>query len=204
MTTPTTSADSDTWTVDLWLDPSCPLTRHTARWITRVADHVPLQIRWRVMSLSVLNEHRDDDPEDDPHGYLWVPARVATAVLTEHGHHALGEFYAALWTEPDGTEREWLGDFGEALQRSGLPADLEDAGMSTDHDVALRASHHEGVDRIDAEVGTPILAITTPAGDEGAFFGPVLSAVPPPTDALRLWEAMVLLSQVPAFREAKG
>ena len=53
------------WTVDFWLDPACPLTRHTARWITRVADEIPIRIRWRVMSLSVLNEHRDDDPEGE-------------------------------------------------------------------------------------------------------------------------------------------
>ncbi|MBP2364814.1 mycothiol-dependent nitroreductase Rv2466c family protein [Pseudonocardia parietis] len=104
------------WTVDFWLDPACPLTRHTARWVVRIAEEVPLQVRWRVMSLSVLNEHRDDDPEDDPHGYLWIPARVAAAVQTEDGHTALGRFYDALWTEPDGTEREWIGDIDAALQ----------------------------------------------------------------------------------------
>lgn len=54
------------WTVDFWLDPACPLTRNTARWIARIAKQVPLNVQWRVMSLSVLNEHRDDDPEDDP------------------------------------------------------------------------------------------------------------------------------------------
>jgi hypothetical protein len=104
-----------TATVDFWLDPSCPLTRHTARWLVSIADDVPLRVRWRVMSLSVLNENRDDDPEDDPEGYLWIPARVAAA------------------------------------------------GASTAHDAALRASHHEGVDRVEAEIGTPVLTVTTPA-----------------------------------------
>ncbi|WP_053675967.1 hypothetical protein [Streptomyces sp. WM4235] len=77
------------WSVDFWLDPACPLTRHTARWIAQVADQMALQVRWWVMSLAVLNEHRDDDPEGDPHGYLWIPARIAAAVQTEHGHTAL-------------------------------------------------------------------------------------------------------------------
>jgi hypothetical protein len=190
------------WTVDFWLDPACPLTRHTARWIAQLADEIPLQVRWRVMSLSVLNEHRDDDPEDDPNGYLWIPARVAAAVQTEHGHDALGAFYDALWTDPDGTEREWNGDISEALQRSGLPAGLADAGTSTDYDAALRTSHHAGVDRIDAEIGTPVLVITTPDEHQQALFGPVLSA-PTGAHARRLWEATVLLTSIPTFREIK-
>jgi hypothetical protein len=192
------------WCVDFWLDPACPLTRHTGRWINQVADEVPLQVRWRVMSLSVLNEHRDDDPEDDPHGYLWIPARVAAAVQTEHGHAALGAFHDALWTDPDGTEKEWLGDLAEALHRSGLPTELARTGTTTDYDQALRASHHAGVDRIDAEIGTPVLVVTTPDGARRAFFGPVLHAVPSGEASLRLWSAMLDLIAVPAFHELKA
>ena len=105
----TTVTDAQTgWAVDFWLDPACPLTRHTARWITQLANEVPIEVNWHVMSLSILNEHRDDDPESDPQGYLWISARVAAAVQTKHGHDALGAFYDALWAEPDGTERQWL------------------------------------------------------------------------------------------------
>jgi hypothetical protein len=191
------------WTVDFWLDPACPLTRHTARWITRVAGELPVSVRWRVMSLSVLNEHRDDDPEGDPEGFLWIPARVAAAVQTGHGHAALGAFHEALWTDPDGAEREWIGDLAEALERCGLPAGLRAAGDSSDSDEALRASHRDGVDRVAAEVGTPILAVTTPEGRQTAFFGPVLGSLPDPEDVLRVWEGTLLLTGVPAFREVK-
>lgn len=192
------------WTVDFWLDPACPLTRHTARWIVRIADEVPLQVRWRVMSLSVLNEHRDDDPEDGPHGYLWIPARVAAAVQTEDGHAALGRFYDALWTEPDGTEREWIGDIDDALQRSGLPVGRAESGLSTAYDRVLRASHHDGVDRIDADIGTPVLVVATPQGIERAFSGPVLHEVPDARDSLQLWHALTGLVSVPAFHEIKA
>lgn len=192
------------WTVDFWLDPACPLTRHTARWIVRITDEVPLQVRWHAMSLSVLNEHRDDDPEGDPHGYLWIPARVAAAVQTEAGHAALGTFYDALWTEPDGTEREWIGEIDEALHRSGLPIGLADSGTSTDYDQALRASHHDGVGRIDAEIGTPVLAVATPHGIERAIYGPVLHDLPNEQDSLHLWRALTGLVSVPAFHEIKA
>lgn len=61
------------WTVDFWLDPACPLTRNTAGWIVSVARQLPVDVRWRVRSLSVLNEHRDDDREGDDAGYLQMP-----------------------------------------------------------------------------------------------------------------------------------
>lgn len=192
------------WTVDCWLDPACPATRHTARWIGLVAERVHLEIRWHAMSLAILNEHRDDDPEGDPDGYLWIPARVAAAVGTEHGSAALGAFYDALWTNPDGAERAWIGDFGEALRRSRLPEGLGEVGDSTAYDEALRASHRAGVDLVDAEVGTPILAVTSPAGDRRAFFGPVLDGVPARDEASRLWEALALLGGVGGFRELKA
>jgi hypothetical protein len=192
------------WTVDFWLDPACPLTRVTARWVVLVSEQVPLDVRWRVMSLSVLNEHRDDDPEGDPEGWLWIPARVATAVQVNHGHAALGRLHDALWTEPDGTDREEMGDLADALQRCGLPAELAGAGFSTDYDRALRASHAEAVGRIDAEIGTPVLAITSPEGAQHTIFGPVIAAVPSATDALRLWQGTLLVAGVPGFREIKA
>ncbi|SDK59210.1 disulfide bond formation protein DsbA [Nonomuraea jiangxiensis] len=191
------------WTVDFWLDPCCPLTRLTARWLAVVAREVPLDVRWRVMSLSVLNEHRDVDPEGDDSGYLWIPARIAAAVQAEHGHAALGAFHEALWTDPDGTHREWIGDLAEALRRCGLPPGLAAAGHTTGYDAALRASHQDGVGRIDAEIGTPVLAVTTPDGEQHALFGPVITAVPPPAQALRLWQGTLLLAGVPGFREIK-
>lgn len=219
-------ASAEAWGVDFWLDPTCPLTRHTARWLKQVAEQVPLEVTWRVMSLSVLNEHREDDPEGNPDGYLWIPARIATAVQTGHGSEALGAFYEALWTTPDGAERsgedptgdgeqspdqsaygtehDWLADFRAALARCGLPSSLADAGTSTEHDEALRASHGEGVNLIDTELGTPILRLTAPDGTRRAFFGPVLDPVPDEAESLTVWEALTALVGAPSLRELKG
>jgi hypothetical protein len=192
------------WIVDFWLDPSCPLTRITAQWIAMVAGQVPLEVRWRVMSLSVLNEHREVDPEGDEAGYLWIPARIATAVQVNHGHAALGAFYDALWTDPNDSGREWIGEFEDALRRCGLPPELAEAGLTTEYEAALRASHQEAVSRIEAEVGTPILGITTPSGDEHTVFGPVITKHPSAEDALRLWQGTLLLASIPGFRELKS
>ncbi|MFD3520581.1 disulfide bond formation protein DsbA [Streptomyces sp. NPDC058653] len=197
------TGDRDRWTVDFWFDPACPLSRITASWIVTVAERRPIDIRWRVMSLSVLNEGKDVDPEGDEEGYLWIPARVCVAIRTLHGHEALGRFYDALWTAPDGGRREWIRDIGEALGAAGLPAELALAGFTTDHDRALRASHQEAMSLVVGEVGTPILAVTHPSGARHAFFGPVISETPDPEDALRLWDGTLLVASVPEFREIK-
>lgn len=201
---------ASTWAVDFWFDPSCPLTRLTRRWLAEVAERRPIEVVWRVMSLSVLNEGRDDDPEGDPDGYLWIPARICAAVQVEHGHEALGRFYDALWTtghDEDGDEgereRDWLGDFEAALAAAGLPARLAAAGWSTDHDAALRASHDGAIALVGDGVGTPVLAVTDDAGHRSAFFGPVVSTVPTGADAVRLWEGALLVARVPGFRELK-
>jgi hypothetical protein len=129
---------------DFWFDPSCPYTWVTARWLVEVTSVRPVSVCWRVMSLSVLNEGRDDDPEGDPDGYLWVPVRICAAVREEFGHEALGRFYAELW-HPDHRGGDWTANHTGALARAGLPTRLADAGMSTDNDSAVRASHAEAI-----------------------------------------------------------
>ncbi|MGP3931121.1 mycothiol-dependent nitroreductase Rv2466c family protein [Nonomuraea sp. KM88] len=192
---------------DIWFDPSCPYTWVTSRWLLEVRKVRPVEVRWHVMSLSVLNEGRDDDPEGDPEGYLWVPVRVCAAVRRHHGQEALGRFYTALWTTGDGGD--WIGDLRAALESAGLPAGLAEAGLSTDYDDDVRASHAEGIALVGEHVGTPIVAVTGTGDGPGgsgriAFFGPVVSRVPRGEDAGRLWDGTLLVAGTPGFHELKG
>jgi 2-hydroxychromene-2-carboxylate isomerase len=206
-------------TVDFWFDPSCPYTWLTSRWLLEAAAVRSLEVRWHLMSLSVLNEDRDDDPENDPEGYLWVPVRVCAAVLEEYGQEALAKFYTALWTkESEGSspEEEWLDDLQDALERAGLPRSLAAAGTTTEHDAAVRASHEEAMSLIGKDVGTPVTAVGP--GDEheeaqaaegarrrtAAFFGPVISRIPTGEEAGRLWDAVLLAASTPGFHELKA
>ncbi|CAL9280019.1 DsbA family protein [Streptomyces sp. SudanB182_2057] len=86
-------------TVDVWFDPACPYTWLTARWLREAAQVRPLALRWHLMSLALLNEGRDDDPEEDPEGYLMVPVRIGTAVRHHYGQEALAGFHASLWAD---------------------------------------------------------------------------------------------------------
>ncbi|PSK97765.1 hypothetical protein CLV63_107158 [Murinocardiopsis flavida] len=191
------------WTADFWFDPSCPYTWITSRWVLEAAAVRPIDVRWHVMSLSVLNEGRDDDPEGDPEGYLWVPVRICAAVRQEYGGAALGRFYTALWTV-DGAGDDWAGPLDDALTMAGLPRALAEAGMSTDYDDAVRASHAEGIALVGGHVGTPVVAATDPAGRRTAFFGPVISRLPRGEQAGELWDGTVLVAGTPGFHELKG
>lgn len=194
-----------------WFDPSCPYTWVTSRWMRELERLDLVRVTWQVMSLSVLNEHRDDDPEGDPEGYLWGPARLFAAVQHRYGPQALGALYDVFGTMVHGAPAGVDGDdgagwrpAGDILSAAGLPLDLADTMESADHDPILRASHDAGISLVGPHVGTPIVAVDLPGGRQVAWFGPVISRVPHDDEAARLWHGTLMVAGVDGFHEIKG
>ncbi|MFC7546209.1 disulfide bond formation protein DsbA [Plantactinospora sp. GCM10030261] len=187
---------------DFWFDPSCPYTWVTSRWLIEAQAVRPFEIRWHVMSLSVLNEDRDDESEGDPEGWLWGPVRVCAAVRHRYGTAALGRFYSAYGTRVH-QRGEWAG-FDVALADAGLDAELAEAAETIEYDEAVRTSHADGIRLVGRHVGTPIIAADGPGDERVAFFGPVISRVPRGEMAGRLWDGALLVAGTPGFHELKG
>ncbi|GGT99246.1 mycothiol-dependent nitroreductase Rv2466c family protein [Actinomadura citrea] len=184
---------------DVWFDPSCPYTWITSRWLLEAARVRPVEPRWHLLSLAALNEGRDDDPENDPEGYLWLPARVCAAVAGEAGQAALGRFYTAFGTRVHERGEMEPRTIPDALDEAGLPEEFAAAALEDRYDDAVRASTAEGLARVGPHVGTPVVAV-----GERAFFGPVLSRIPRGEEAGRLWDGTLLVAGTAGFHELKG
>ena len=164
--------------VDFWFDPICPWAWITSRWMLEVEKVRPVTTTWHVMSLSVLNEDKEDLPERYREGMrsAWGPVRVLIAAEQAHGPEVLLPLYTAL----------------------GNRFHLDKAPRDTETDAGVRASHAEGIERVGYEVGTPVISV-----GQMSVFGPVLSPIPRGEDAGKLWDGVLLIAGVDGFFELK-
>jgi hypothetical protein len=186
--------------VDIWVDPACPWAWITSRWLLEAATVRDLDVRFHVMSLSVLNEGRDLSEE-----YVtllakaWGPVRVLIAAQQRYGDKVVEPLYSAMGTRYHvGGEKDLDALILNALSDAGLDTDLAQAANVDNYDEALRQSHHQGMDPVGYEVGTPVLHI----GDT-AIFGPVITPAPKGEAAGKLFDGVLAVMSTPGFYELK-
>ncbi|MFG3557831.1 disulfide bond formation protein DsbA [Micromonospora sp. NPDC047557] len=196
---------TDRVTADMWFDPICPWAWITSRWLLEVEQVREVDIRYHVMSLSVLNEGRDlPEQYRELMDNGWGPVRVCIAAEQRYGSDALRKLYTALGTRIH-LGKEQLGPelYVAALTEAGLDPVLAAAADSTEYDEALRASHEAGMRPVGQDVGTPVVHAPGPDGSPIAFFGPVITPRPKGEAAGRLWDGVLLVAGTPGFYELK-
>jgi hypothetical protein len=200
--------------VEFFFDPICPWAWITSRFTVEVANQRDLDVTWRLICLRIVNEERDYATEFAP-GYVNAHTggmralRVAAALGRREGNEAVGRYYTELGTRwhDGGRGREVRdGDFStiaDAVVAAGFPASLADEADDADMDAFLRSETETALGRTGKDVGTPILTFSPGEADEVSIFGPVIARIPRGDDAVRIWDAMELLTRTPGFAELK-
>jgi hypothetical protein len=185
---------------DFWFDPLCPWAWMTSRWMLEVEKVRPVKTKWHVMSLAILNADKEGLSEEYKKGLerAWGPVRVCIAAEAAYGPDILLPLYTALGTRIHIEKRRDDDLIVDALKEVGLPVELAEAATSTEYDEALNTSHHEGMDPVGLDVGTPVIHV-----NGIAFFGPVVTPAPKGEVAGKLWDGVVLVAGTDGFFELK-
>lgn len=188
--------------VDFWFDPLCPWAWMASRWMLEVEKVRPVRTIFHVMSLSVLNEGRDELPEDYRKHLEegWIGVRAAIGVEQAYGSQGLREFYTAIGTRyhPGGEQKGDPEVVRAALGDCGFDTSIVERAQTDEFDEALRASHHAGMDPVGDEVGTPVIHI-----NGKALFGPVISPAPKGEAAGDLFDGVSKVTAADGFFELK-
>ena len=186
--------------IDLWVDPACPWAWITSRWLLEAKQVRDADVRFHVMSLAVLNE-KNEVPEHykELMAQAWKPVRLLIAAEQAHGNEVVEPLYSAIGRR---YHVEGIKDLSvilpEALAEAGLPAALINATTDESLDTALRASHHQGMDPVGMDVGTPVIHVN---GE--AIFGPVITPAPRGEAAGTLLDGVIAVMSIPGFYELK-
>ncbi|MEO1060189.1 MAG: disulfide bond formation protein DsbA [Actinomycetota bacterium] len=175
----------------------------TARWVVdEVQPARDLNITWQPISLLFKNEPAPDSdyfaPVEKTHKLL----RVMESVRAAEGDGAIGALYWEYGRRiHHDRDREF--EVKDALSAVGLDVSHAAAFDDESWDAEIRTRMDAGLALTGDDVGTPIIAFEDRSGVKQAYFGPVITRVPPTEDALAMWDALTTMMNVEGFWELK-
>jgi hypothetical protein len=194
--------------VEVFVDPSCPWAWITSRWIKEVAPQRDLAVVWRSYCLEI----RDD------YGVApTVPEQLRDAAIDAHAvsHRMLRIFEAARAGGGEDTVDALYTEWGRRFFAAGSRQDdtlLSDCLAACRLDPGLIDAADDGkwdapiVEAMEVacafggtKTQTPTIVVGT--NPRHGFKGPVMSPAPTGEAAVRMWDAIQVLSMQPGFFE---
>ena len=187
--------------VDFYFDPVCPFAWITSRWILEVEQHRDIDLRFRVMSLSVLNEGRDlPERVQGGDGRGLGPGPRAIAAAQKHGDEVLRDLYTAMGTRihNQGNQDFDGGHHASRWPRSACPPSWPRPRTAPTTTRRCARATTRAWTRSAWTSARPTIHV-----DGVAFFGPVLNSIPRGEDAVKIFDGAVALASFPNFFELK-
>lgn len=194
--------------VEVFVDPSCPWAWITTRWLKEVAPARDLTLAWRSYCLEIRDDY-DVAPT--------MPVERREVAIAAHAlaHRMLRVFEAARVEAGEEAVDSLLTEWGRRFFTPGAARDesiLSECLIATGLDIALaEAAEDEKWDAPIAEsmevayafggpkTQTPTIVVR--ANPPHGFKGPVMAPAPTGEAALRMWDAICVLSLEPGFFE---
>jgi predicted DsbA family dithiol-disulfide isomerase len=194
--------------VEVFVDPSCPWAWITTRWLKEVAPARDLVLTWRSYCLEIRDDYgvAPTMPEERREAAIAAHAishrmlRIMEAARVQAGEDAvdvlLTEWGRRFFARGATRDEAILSD---CLVAAGLDAALAEAADDEKWDVAIVGSMEVAYAFGGPKTQTPTIVVRTdpPHG----FKGPVMAPAPTGEAALRMWDAICVLSQEPGFFE---
>jgi 2-hydroxychromene-2-carboxylate isomerase len=194
--------------VEFFVDPSCPWAWITSRWVKEVAPQRDLAVTWRSYCLEIRDDYgvAPTMPEERrdaaiaAHALAHRMLRIFEAARAAAGEEAVD----ALFTEwggrffARGTARDDM-LLSACVSACGLDPALLDAADDEKWDAPIVDAMTVAYEFGGPKTQTPTIVVRSDPAH--GFKGPVMAPAPTGPAAVRLWDAIQVISREPGFFE---
>jgi 2-hydroxychromene-2-carboxylate isomerase len=188
--------------LDVWIDPICPWSWLTSRWIMEIAPLRDIRIRWRPLSLLMKTRLPESSPHYAQASHSLGLLRVLEMVRVREGDDAAGRLYTEYGTHIHEEQHRSV-DTEAALERAGINVGYARAASEERIDSSLRAHMAEGQALAGMDASLPFLAFRTKDDIRVGFSGPILNRRLSLEDSLNLWDGFMLTANIDGFWEIR-
>ena len=190
-------------TIEFFFDPACPWTWMTSRWLIEATTLTDREIRWRNLSLGVINAGREiPEKYRSPMKAAHRAHRIIAAMRADERNDEIGDYYTE-WG------RRFHHDRAEADQtnwpsrsrRRAVP--VRGRTLPTTNDGTPTSRHRRRKVRSWPEVPTWDHRLSSSESRRRGFFGPIVSPPPSGDDAVALLDHVLGIAALPGFYELK-